>query len=171
MDQLVNGVSEKQQPGSLSVMTVSKEKSFLTNFPHAIRIKRIVYMPIHPSAEEVSRHCRDLAEGRIDVLISAGNLGFGVNIVKADGEFPDLHVSLYGLPENQLQIVQALGRRRREGSDFSWFMSRPTVYRYIADFKGETTWREQFIQGYLSVDQMLKGMKRFWMIPPRGCRS
>jgi len=168
MDQLVNGVSEKQQPRLVICYDRLEGEVLFDKFSARNPDKRIVYMPIHPSAEEVSRHCRDLAEGRIDVLISAGNLGFGVNIVKADGEFPDLHVSLYGLPENQLQIVQALGRRRREGSDFSWFMSRPTVYRYIADFKGETTWREQFIQGYLSVDQMLKGYEEVLDDPAKG---
>jgi hypothetical protein len=34
--------------------------------------------------------------------------------MKADGKAPDLRVILHNLPENRLQLMQVLGRRRAE---------------------------------------------------------
>ncbi len=154
---LVEDVSRKEEPRLVICYDRLEGEALFEEFKTKNPDKQVRYMPIHPTAEEVASACRDLAEGKIDVLISAGNLGFGVNIVKANGEFPNLHVAIYGLPENQLQIVQALGRRRKEGGNFSWYIAEPVVHRYIAEFKEETSWDKKVIQGYLSVDQMLAG--------------
>lgn len=168
MGKLVSELSSKDQPRLVICYDRLEGEALHDKFTAANPDKRIVYMPIHPTPDQVSTYCSDLADGKIDVLISAGNLGFGVNIVRANGEFPNLHVALYGLPENQLQVVQALGRRRKEGDDFSWHISEPVLYKYIADFKAETSWRERVIQGYLSVEQMLSGYEEVKTDPSKG---
>lgn len=84
---------------------------------------------------ETEKIYSDLAEGRLRVVISSGAAGFGVDIIKADGGFPDLHVALHGLPTNRAQMMQIYGRRGAQGDDFSWYVSREFLEPYVMLFE------------------------------------
>lgn len=77
----------------------------------------------------------DLAEGKLRVVVSSGAAGFGVDIVKNDGSFPDLHVALHDLPTNRAQLMQIFGRRGAPGDDFSWHVSEEFLEPYIMLFE------------------------------------
>lgn len=77
--------------------------------------------------DRVKKNCTELAEGRINILISSGSLGIGANIVKSDGKFPDLKVGILGLPENESQLRQNLGRRRAKGNNFFWIVDKDSL--------------------------------------------
>jgi hypothetical protein len=107
--------------------------------------KKIALLPPKPSspAEEadfnktISDYTRRLAEGEIDILISSGTAGIGVNIVKSDGSFPDLHVALLGMPESEIQPIQGIGRRRAPGDNFSWYIDTSLLSRHLSVIDNE----------------------------------
>lgn len=159
INKLVDDVGSRDQPRLVICYDRIEGDALLARFKKQYPGKKVMYVSEHPTQKQVSQLCRGLAEGKIDILISAGNFGFGVNIVERNGTYPNLHVSLYGLPMNQLQVTQALGRRRAEGNDFSWYIPESHIYRKIANFKGDISWLEKHIQGFLSVEQMMEGYK------------
>ena len=159
INKLVDDVGSRDQPRLVICYDRIEGDALLARFKKQYPGKKVMYVSEHPTQKQVSQLCRGLAEGKIDILISAGNFGFGVNIVERNGTYPNLHVSLYGLPMNQLQVTQALGRRRAEGNDFSWYIPESHVYRKIANFKGDISWLEKHIQGFLSVEQMMEEYK------------
>ncbi len=59
-------------------------------------------------------------------VVSTGKTGLGVDI-----KHPDLRVALFNMPLTQLQVWQALGRRRGEGEDFHWFITAPSLQKFI----------------------------------------
>ena len=103
----------------------------------------VAYIPSKPTSGEellaydmqVKKIYSDLAEGRLKAVVSSGAAGFGVNIVKKDGSYPNLHVVLHGLPANRSQLMQILGRRRASGDDFSWYVSQEFLQPYINLFE------------------------------------
>lgn len=76
-----------------------------------------------------------LAEGELRVVVSSGAAGFGVDIIKKDGSFPDLHVALHDLPTNRAQLMQIFGRRGAPGNDFSWYASEEFLEPFIMLFE------------------------------------
>ena len=74
--------------------------------------------------DEENRIYQQLAEGEIDIVISSGKAAEGVDIKKTDGVFPDLHISIFGLPVSRLKLRQTLGRRRAPEDDFSWYLAK-----------------------------------------------
>jgi len=83
--------------------------------------------------DKVKRSCLNLANGKTKILISSGSLGIGANIVQSDGGFPNLKVGILGLPENESQLRQNLGRRRAMGNNFFWIVDKESL-------KERTTW-------------------------------
>lgn len=81
----------------------------------------------------------DLAEGRLRAIVSSGAAGFGVDVIKDDGSFPDLHVALHGLPTNRSQLMQIYGRRGAPGDNFSWWVSEEFLDPYIMLFEERGT--------------------------------
>lgn len=85
--------------------------------------------------KETEKIYSDLAEGTLRAVVSSGAAGFGVDIIKKDGSFPDLHVALHGLPTNRAQLMQIYGRRGAPGDDFSWYVSQEFLEPYIMIFE------------------------------------
>jgi hypothetical protein len=77
--------------------------------------------------KELKRVTRDLADGKTKILVSSGSLGIGANIIKTDGSFPDMRVGILGLPENESQLRQNLGRRRARGSEYFWITDKQSM--------------------------------------------
>jgi len=104
---------------------------------------RIVLLPPKPTKKKEESAYNDLvdemtiklANGEIDILISSGTAGTGINIINDDGSFPDLSVKLFGMPENEMQPTQGVGRRRMIGDDSAWFLSLDQMERDISNFK------------------------------------
>lgn len=62
--------------------------------------------------QQLDEYRRQLAEGKIDILISSGSAALGVNFEKSTGQFPDLRTVMVGLPDSEQRVVQTIGRRR-----------------------------------------------------------
>jgi len=148
-----NGVADTQQ----------LFKSVQERFPD----RKIAFLPPKPnSAEEekkynqyLARLCRQLANREIDVVVSSGTAGVGVNIIQDDGSFPDLHVALSGMPENGSQLTQAIGRRRLSGTDARWYLNNGELEKFVSYFPEETVdwltlWMGKTDQ--LRVQEMIK---------------
>ena len=108
--------------------------------------KRVKYIPTKPSNYQevteynikVKKFYQQLADGEIDVLVSSGASGFAVNIIKSDKSYPDLHIVLHNLPANRQLLMQNLSRRRRTGSEFSWYISEQYLELYMNMFEEKT---------------------------------
>lgn len=115
--------------------------------------KKVQYIPTKPSNpgdiieynKKVKKYYRQLADGDIDVLVSSGASGFAVNIVKSDGSYPDLHITLHNLPANRQLLMQNLNRRRKPGSEFSWYISRQYLDLYLMLFEEKTDLLSHFL--------------------------
>lgn len=83
-----------------------------------------------------------LAEGKIKAVVSTGSVGVGMNIVKADGSFPDIKIGLLGVPNSKLQLKQIIGRRRASASmdkqDYYWHLSEDQLEKYISMYPDKT---------------------------------
>ena len=92
--------------------------------------------------DEVELYSSELAEGKIKALISSGSMGVGMNIVKANGEYPDIKIGVLGIPKSKLQLKQILGRRRAPDSadkkDFYWHVGKDTVMEYVSFYQEES---------------------------------
>ncbi|VVA43766.1 hypothetical protein CANDROIZ_260001 [Candidatus Roizmanbacteria bacterium] len=77
--------------------------------------------------ESLKEKTKGLADGRIKILVSTGSIGIGADITKTDDTFPDLKIGILGLPENESQLKQNLGRRRKEGNDFFWIVDKESL--------------------------------------------
>lgn len=120
---LFNVIQESHESGKDRVVllppkpTNKKEESAYNNFIDEMTVK--------------------LAKGEIDILISSGTAGTGINIINDDGSFPDLSVKLFGMPENEMQPTQGVSRRRMTGDESSWLLSLNQMERYISNFEEE----------------------------------
>lgn len=98
----------------------------------------VAFLSSDATSEEEERLYKELADGKIKILVSSGRAGVGADIKNSNGRFPDLHVTLVNLPLSRLQLTQALGRRRAEGNDFSWHIDRPSLERAISFLKNQS---------------------------------
>ncbi len=104
---------------------------------------QVIYIPSKPSdsaklkkyQKEVDKAYKDLADGRIKIIVSSGASGYAVNIVNSDGSPPDLRILIHNLPQNRSQLYQILGRRRAQGPNFGWYISEEFLDKYIALFE------------------------------------
>lgn len=91
--------------------------------------------------QQVELYSRELAEGKIKILISSGSMGVGMNIIKDDGSYPDIKVGVLGIPKSKLQLKQILGRRRAPDStnsqDFHWHVGKDAVMEYVSFYQEE----------------------------------
>lgn len=91
--------------------------------------------------QQVERYSTELAEGKIKILISSGSMGVGMNIIRADGSYPDIKVGVLGIPKSKLQFKQILGRRRApdstKGQDFHWHLGTNSIMEYVSFYQEE----------------------------------
>jgi hypothetical protein len=116
---------------------------------------------------ETARIYTDLAEGRLRAVVSSGAAGFGVDIIKEDGSFPDLHVALHGLPVNRAQMMQIYGRRGAPGDDFSWYVSEEFLEPYVMLFEEKSGALANKL-GKWDRDEIRKRMKEAIVNPEKG---
>lgn len=87
-------------------------------------------------AQKVERYTQDLAEGKIQFLVSTGSIGIGMNIVKKNGEYPDIKIGILGMPKSRQQLKQIIGRRRAPDSagkqDYFWHIGEDQLEKYIS---------------------------------------
>lgn len=122
---------------------------------------KIVYLPPKPSLpDELAEYNRllqlytvDLAENRIKAIVSSGVVGTGINIVKKNGQYPDLKVITLNMPESEIQIIQAIGRRRLTGDDFHWLISKNSMERYLSLYDQELSSKLMVLLG--KIDRTL----------------
>lgn len=128
---------------------------------------RIAFLPPKPSEPEQEKEYNDylkkissqLANKKIDVIVSSGAAGIGVNIVKTDGSFPDLRVIHFGMPEDEMLIPQGNGRRRAPGNNFSWYLSEESLKPWISYFSEELADKLSIALGeidQLKIHQLIK---------------
>lgn len=77
--------------------------------------------------KELKKKTKDLADGKVKILVSTGSVGIGADITQTENTFPDLKIGILGLPENESQIKQYLGRRRKEGDDYFWIVDKESL--------------------------------------------
>ncbi len=107
--------------------------------------KRVGLVGADIPQDEEMRIYRQLADGNLDVVVTSGRSGLGVDIKASNGSFPDLHVAIFGMPQTQLQVVQALGRRRQTGDRFSWFISESALEKGFSHFAANKNVIERFL--------------------------
>ncbi len=138
---LVNSVPEK--PTLIVSYHLDNSREIYDQLVERLGKDKVGYIRSKPSEtselaqyeKETARIYTDLAEGRLKAVVSSGAAGFGVDIIKENGSFPDLHVALHGLPVNRAQMMQIYGRRGAPGDDFSWFVSEEFLEPYIMLFE------------------------------------
>jgi len=134
------------------------------------KAEKIIFLPPKPSQPDKEKEYNQylkkitgqLAEEEIDMIVSSGTAGIGVNIVCKDGGFPDLKVVLFGMPENEAQLTQGVGRRRAEGDDFIWYLSDKSIAPYISYFSEEKADKVKIFLGEidrLKIEEMIKEAK------------
>lgn len=141
ISQVVNSLPDK--PTLVVSYHLDKSSEIYRQLVEKYGADKVAYVRSKPSnPEELEVYEREtekiysqLAEGNLRVVVSSGAAGFGVDIIKKDGSFPDLHVALHGLPTNRAQMMQIYGRRGAQGDDFSWYVSREFLEPYIMLFE------------------------------------
>lgn len=81
------------------------------NIQGAIEDKSIGLIISTTSEKEVKRLLGEFAKGNIKTIITSGRAGYGVDIKKSDGSFPNFHITIIN-PETQADISQGFGRLR-----------------------------------------------------------
>jgi hypothetical protein len=114
--------SDRQQPTLIVCFNENDAQALKEKFSSSQ--KRVVLLSSLSSEEEENSAYQQLANGEIDIVISSGKAAEGVDIKKQDGQFPNLHVMIFGLPPSRLKLRQTLGRRRAQGDDFSWILTK-----------------------------------------------
>lgn len=111
---------------------------------------------------EVELYSSELAEGKIKALVSSGSMGVGMNIIKANGEYPDIKVGILGIPKSKLQLKQILGRRRASDStdkkDFYWHVGKDTVMEYVSFYQEESRGMADEYSRAIGVKKLAKDM-------------
>jgi hypothetical protein len=159
-EKIINDLKNNPQPTLIiDYENVAHTDSLFQKISQSFPDKKIVLLPPKPSITKleveynnlVNRITRELAEGKIDLIVSSGAAGTGVNVVRADGGFPDLHVSILGMPENEMQLVQSIGRRRLQGNSFSWYVNQESIERFVSYYQSETVSKLEILLG--KIDQ------------------
>lgn len=92
----------------------------------ASSVDRIAVINKDSNPDEIDLAMRNLADGKIQIVISSGQGSFGQNIKKSTGNFPDLKVSVIN-PETEFQVSQAFRRNRLDDktiNDFAIFFEK-----------------------------------------------
>ena len=141
INQLVASIDSKN-PTLIVSYQIENSKKIYEELVQKFGADQVAYIPSKPSdpkelidyQELVKKIYKDLADEKIKIAVSSGAAGFGVNIVRSDGTFPDLKIVLHDLPANRAQLMQILGRRRAPGDNSSWFISEEFLDPYIMLF-------------------------------------
>ncbi len=141
ISQVVNSIPDK--PTLVVSYHLDKSSEIYRQLVEKYGADKVAYVRSKPSdpkeletyEKETEMIYSELAEGNLRVVVSSGAAGFGVDIIKKDGGFPDLHVALHGLPTNRAQMMQIYGRRGAKGDDFTWYVSREFLEPYIMLFE------------------------------------
>jgi len=101
-------------------------------YPNLSEIDILPSIPSDPKKlaqyyDSLKEKTKSLADGRIKILVSTGSIGIGADITMTDNTFPDIKIGILGLPENESQVKQNLGRRRKEGNDFFWIVDKESL--------------------------------------------
>lgn len=121
--------------------------------------RRVGVVLADTTEEQEKELYRQLADGELDTVVSSGKAGVGVDIKSSDGSFPDLKVALYNLPESQLQVIQALGRRRLPGSNFFWVIAESALAEPLSHFDLSSSVIERFL-GAVDVESLLQSIEK-----------
>lgn len=106
--------NQKDLPaGQNQEMIVCYNDYLATNIQGAIKNKNIGLIISTTSEKEVKRLLDEFAQGKIKTIITSGRAGYGVDIKKPDGTFPNFHITIVN-PETQTDISQGFGRLRAE---------------------------------------------------------
>jgi len=122
--------NEKQQPNLIVCFNENDAQALKEKFSSSQ--KKVVLLSSLSSEEEENSAYQQLANGEIDIIISSGKAAEGIDIKKQDGQFPNLHVMIFGLPPSRLKLRQTLGRRRAQGDDFSWILTKDHLEEAIS---------------------------------------
>lgn len=90
---------------------------------------------------QLDEYRSQLAEGKIDMLVSSGSAALGVNFEKSTGEFPDLRTVMVGLPDSEQRVTQTIGRRRMKENGTSnhlWFTAMDDIELQLSHLEKST---------------------------------
>lgn len=127
------------------------------SFPDLLEVDILPSIPSDPKKlkqyyDSLKEKTENLADGRTKILVSTGSIGIGADITKSNNTFPDLKIGILGLPENESQLKQNLGRRRKEGDDFFWIVDKKSL-------RERATWlddqRIMIIKAHLTEEKAL----------------
>lgn len=130
-------INDKNQPILLishyDTKTTQKIFTQLTqSFGNSFEVDILPSIPSDPKKLDnyykiLKNKTKELADNKTRILVSTGSIGIGADITKSDYTFPNLKIGILGLPENESQLRQNLGRRRKEGDDFFWITDKESL--------------------------------------------
>jgi hypothetical protein len=162
LNEIINNQGLSKPVLILSHYDINKTKKIFSRlqnlFPNQADIKLLPSLPsqqdkLESYYQEVKKSCQSLAEGKLKIIVSTGNLGTGANIVKATNEFPDLKIGILGLPESETLLRQELGRRRAIGSESFWIIDKDSLKKLATRLSYQ---ENVLIRANLTPDKALK---------------